>query len=882
MGNKKEKGTEKDEKSKEEIVLVNDEEFLVVGIGASAGGLEALELFFRHLPDVEHLAFVVIQHLDPTYVGMMPELLQRLTSLKVMEAQNGMVVLPKHVYVLPSNKSMTIRKGKLLLFEPTEARGLRLPIDIFFRSLALDKQSKSIGIVLSGMGADGSIGLKSIKEQNGLVLVQEPSTAKFDSMPFNAIDAVLPDIVASPQELPVKLLDYLYFAPLNPNYQGLKNIPISEVEKIILLLRQETGNDFSLYKKNTLLRRIDRRKSVHQIDKMSDYVQLLQQNPQEINILFKELLIGVTSFFRDSDVWEYLRDNVLPNLFESLPDGHILRAWVTGCSSGEEAFSLAIIFKEALEKCKTPRGLTLQIFATDVDADAIEKARKGFFVSNIEADVSPERLSRFFVPENHGYRVKSNIREMIVFAPQNVIKDPPFTKLDIISCRNMLIYMEFELQKKLMLLFNYILNPNGILILGSAESPGNDGRLFKEIHARTKIYERVDYSDITQLTGFPSAYFTSKIQSQKKPQTNKYDNIQQIAEELILKEFAPPCVLVNDHGDILYISGKTEEYLELPAGKANWNIYYMARPGLKQTIPTALSKALQSNQKIVSPYIKIGSGSQAQYVNVVTQKITTNGSINELILMVFDKQKKISELKEVPEKNIDQQSNKRIVELEEELKRSYEELQNTREEMQTSQEELKSTNEELQSTNEELQSTNEELTTSKEEMQSLNEELQTVNAELQSKVNDFKRSSDDMKNLLNSTEIATLFLDKNLNIRRFTDQATRIIKLRNSDMGRPFTDLVSELQYPEIRQDATKVLQSLIPVVRAISTTDKNWYDVRIMPYRTLDDRIDGLVITFSDITESKKLEHALMAANEKLRQKESSSGANNKSADSS
>jgi two-component system CheB/CheR fusion protein len=424
---------------------VENTDFPIVGIGASAGGLEALEQFFENMPKDNGMAFVIIQHLDPTRIGIMPELLQRITSMKVVQVVDRIKVKPNCVYVIPPNKSMSMLNCALHLFDPVETHGLRLPIDVFFRSLAEDRLEKSIGIILSGMGSDGSLGLKAIKEKNGAVLVQEPGSAKFDSMPRNAIQSVIADIVAPANELPARLSEFLKFTPIVKDEIEKEVINKSNLEKIIILLREQSGHDFSLYKKNTLFRRIERRKGVHQIDKINNYVRFLQGNPKEVEILFKELLIGVTSFFRDTEVWDMLRDTILPSLVNNLPERYVLRAWVTGCSTGEEAYSLAIIFKEVMEKLKKHKNLSLQIFATDLDTDAIEIARKGFFSKNIAGDLTPERLNRFFTVEGDGYRVNNAIREMVVFAPQNVIKDPPFTKLDILSCRNMLIYMDSAL-----------------------------------------------------------------------------------------------------------------------------------------------------------------------------------------------------------------------------------------------------------------------------------------------------------------------------------------------------------------------------------------------------------------------------------------------------
>lgn len=833
--------------------IVEHKNFLVVGIGASAGGLEALEQFFGNMPVDTGMAFVVIQHLDPNNPGLMPELMQRITPMKVLQATDRLKIKPDCVYVIPPGKSLSLLKDTLLLFDLVEPRGLRLPIDTFFRSMALDRKEKSIAIVLSGMGSDGSQGIKAVKEENGMVLVQEPDNAKFDAMPRSAIDSVMPDIVAPADELPHRLIEFLRFVPEEAQEKDDNEKSKSKLDKIILLLRDHIGHDFSLYKKNTLLRRIERRKGVHRIDKISDYVRFLQENPKEIEILFKELLIGVTNFFRDPELWKRLKENILPSFLEKLPNGYIIRAWVTACSTGEEAYSLAIVLKELVDESK--KKISFQIFASDLDIDAIEKARKGYYNDNIITDVSPERLNRFFIPEGEGYRVNTVIRETIVFAQQNVIKDPPFTKLDLLLCRNMLIYMEPELQKKLIGLFNYSLNPGGILVIGTAETIGGFGDGFKELDSKYKIYKH--YSSVaTSETGFPSSFNRSGPVNESKAVPKISENIQSLTDNIILNSFAPPTVLVNDKGDIIYITGRTGKYLEPVAGKANWNIYVMAREGLRHELPGAFRKVMQNFEPVYLHNLRIENNGGIQRVDVILQRLEAPEPVRGSIILVFKDLPASEEIISSPKGQ--KVSSGRQKELQQELQRSYEELQSTREEMQTSQEELRSTNEELQSTNEELQSTNEELTTSKEEMQSLNEELQTVNIELQSKVNDYALASNDMKNLLNSTEIATLFLDKNLNIRRFTDPVTQIFKLRNTDIGRPITDLVTELEYPDIERNARQVLNSLITIETAISTINSRWFNIRIMPYRTFDDRIDGLVITFTDITKHKMLEFEL------------------------
>ncbi|WP_281299175.1 chemotaxis protein CheB [Flavobacterium limnophilum] len=845
---------------------LENNDFPIVGIGASAGGLETLEQFFAKMPQNTGMAFVIIQHLDPNHIGMMPELLQRMTTMKVIQVTDSLKVKPNCVYIIPPNKSMSILNGSLHLFAPIETHGIRLPIDIFFRSLADDRQEKSIGIILSGMGSDGSLGLKAIKEKNGIVIVQEPSTAKFDGMPRSAVETVIADIIAPVEELPAKLINIVKFIPLKKNDPEIDSKNKSNLDKIIILLREQTGHDFSLYKKSTLFRRIERRKGIHQIDKIQNYVRFMQENPKETEILFKELLIGVTSFFRDTAVWEKLKEQVLPEMLEKLPNGYVMRAWVTGCSTGEEAYSLAITFKEVMEKIKKHRNISLQIFATDLDIDAIEKARKGIFPPNIITDVSPERLSRFFIVENDGFRINAGIREMVVFAPQNVIKDPPFTKLDILTCRNMLIYMEAELQKKIIRLFNYSLNPGGIMVLGSAETLGTDNEGFEILDAKLKIFKRSQKPTSPGLLDFPSSFSIPNKTNIKALTTPVIEeNIQTLANQILLQRFAPASVLVSEKGDIIYITGRTGKYLEPVAGKANWNIFAMLRDDLKLELPIAFQKALKNYDPIQLRKIKIENYGNDQYVDVTLQQIEKPEGIKGKVMIVFKDLPEMSEPK-VDAKKGKETSSARQKELEIELQQSLEDLQTIREEMQTSQEELKSTNEELQSTNEELQSTNEELTTSKEEMQSLNEELQTVNIELQSKVIDYVQANNDMKNLLNSTDIATLFLDKELNIRRFTDPITNIFKVRNTDIGRPFTDLVTDLQYPEIGIHAKQVIKTLNFIEKSVVTLDGRWFDIKIMPYRTLDDHIDGLVLTFNDVTKFKKLELELKEANEKLK----------------
>ena len=836
--------------------------FPIVGIGASAGGLEALEQFLGHVPAGSGMAFVIVQHLDPTHKGIMPELLQRATGMKVIQVKDRTRVRPDCVYVIPPNKDMSILHGVLHLLEPAAPRGLRLPIDFFLRSLAQDQQEHSIGVILSGMGSDGTLGLRAIKEKAGVVLVQEPATAKFDGMPRSAIDAGLADIVAPVDELPGKIIAYLQRTPLIARTEAaLEDKTQSALEKAVILLRAHTGHDFSLYKRNTLYRRIERRMGIHQINKMAAYVRYLQENSQELDLLFKELLIGVTNFFRDPAAWEQLREQAIPALLASRSPGQALRAWVPGCSTGEEAYSLAIVFKEAVEQAKPKGNFALQIFATDLDRDAIDKARQGVFPDNIAADVSPERLSRFFAKEERGYRVRKEIREMVIFAPQNLIMDPPFTKLDILSCRNLLIYLTPEVQKKLIPLFHYSLSPGGILFLGSAETIGGFTDLFAPLSGKSRIFRRTESGLRPEPVEFPSSFSAAPPAGpEARPAPKPPLSLQSLADQLVLQRYSPPAVLVNDKGDIFYISGRTGKYLEPAAGKANWNIFAMAREGLRYELSGAFQKALRQKDSVTLHGLKVGTNGGEQCVDVTVQRLEEPGPLQGLVMIVFTDVAAPVAAKAAVRPPKAHARSARLAELEQELLQVRAEARATHEEMQTSQEELRSANEELQSTNEELQSTNEELTTSKEEMQSLNEELQTVNTELQAKVDELSRASNDMKNLLNSTDIATLFLDNDLNVRRFTPQATKIIKLIPADVGRPITDLASELRYPELAEDAREVLRTLASAEKPIGARDGRWFTVRIMPYRTLDDRIDGVVITFADITAAKTLEAKLRA----------------------
>ena len=838
--------------------------FPIVGIGASAGGLEALDEFLKHLPSNCQLALVVIQHLAPTLPGMMVELLQRSTTMKVVQASEQLIIKPGNIYVIPPGKDLSMLRGKLVLFPPAEPHGQRLPINFFFEAMAQDLGARATALILSGMGSDGTLGAKAIREKGGLVLVQDPASAKYDGMPGSIVREGLAQLIAAPAQLAVDLIRLLSGELKPPMKEPLASEKDrSSFDRICILLRGRTSHDFSLYKKSTIYRRIERRMGIHAIDSISTYAKFLQENPQELDLLFKELLIGVTNFFRDPESWEQLAKEVLPELITSRPEGGALRAWVAGCSTGEEAFSLAITFKEVLAALQPTASFTLQIFATDLDQDAIEKARLGLYGPRAMSALSEERRSAWFTPEEHGFRVRKEIREMVVFATHDVLQHPPLIRLDLLLCRNLLIYLSSDLQKRLFPVFHYSLNPDGHLFLGSAESIGSFSDLFAPLPGRSRLFSRKTASGTPRLLippvippVIPPA---TRARSREASMPKNPINLQSLADQVLLHQFAPAAVLTSEGGDILYISGKTGKYLEPAMGQANWNIFAMAREGLRTELGLAHRRAIGQKEPVVVKGLRVGTNGGTLIVDLTVKALDGPEALRGTVMTVFMDHPDVPAAKRSKAGKGTPASQVRSAELEAALKSALDELQTSREEMQTSQEELKATNEELQSTNEELQSTNEELTTSKEELQSLNEELQTVNAEQQSKVEELSATNNDMKNLLDATDIATLFLDEHLNVRRFTKGATRIFKLIPGDVGRPITDIVNSLDYPDLAEDATEVLQSLVFREKEVSANEgQTWFATRILPYRTIKNAISGVVITFGDITRAKALEAEL------------------------
>ena len=830
----------------------------IVGVGSSAGGLEALGKMFQNMPTDSGVGFVLIQHLDPSHKSSMVELLSRYTDMEVLEIEDGMHVEPNKLYVTPPNKNIGIINGTLHLAVPKEPHGLRRPIDFFFQSLADDLEEYSIGIILSGFGSDGTIGMRAIKSMGGMLIAQDPESAVSGSMPSSAIDTDLVDYVASPEKIANNLISYVKRLGKRPPKKiiGKDEESLGSLQKILILIRNRTGHDFSLYKESTINRRIARRMNVHQIDKVSDYLKYIQQHPKEINTLFKELLINVTSFFRDPEAFKIFEKYLKSEVLDKKMDGERVRVWIPGCSTGEELYSIAMIIYEYIEA--SGKHLEIQLFGTDIDDDAINTARTATYPSTIVANVNPERLKRFFTKKGEGYRVKKNIREMAIFAPHDVLINPPFSKLDAVSCRNVLIYMNKDAQKKMLSAFNYALKPEGILFLGPSESISNFVESFKTLDNKWKIYKskKTSQTPAGDFVKFPYAKMPQDYTTVEDLEIiGKTDqNIAKNVEKLLIEKYAPPTVIVNNEGRIVFIHGRVGKYLEPAEGVANLSIVDMAREGIKFELNSAINEAIIKNKDVVYENLDVKTNGNYQLINLIVRPIEKPKLMENLLMVTFKDIERVPKNKEkipetTPKKDI------RIQELEEELRVTKDRLHTTIEELETSNEELKSANEELQSMNEELQSTNEELETSKEELQSLNEELLTVNTELQNKVDQLSEVNDDMNNLLNSIEIPTIFVDKDIKIKRFTKETTKLINLIPSDVGRPLEDIVSNVEYDDMIIDIKEVMDRVIYKEEEVHTKDGKWYLVRIIPYKTTENIIDGAVITFTDISEQKEVQ---------------------------
>ena len=842
----------------------------VVGLGASAGGVQALAAFLGAAPADAGVAWVIVQHLDPRRETLLSRVLQRVTAMPVRQAEEGQRLLPDTVHVIAPGTSLTVESTALHVGPLADPSGARHPVDTLLTSLAQTFGARGAGVVLSGTGSDGAAGMRALRAAGGLTAAQTPGTAEFTGMPQAALATGSVDLVGAPQELPgLMVAAWRRRGGGTPSGAAIDGEAVEtsrSLDAILQLLRQRRRLDLFLYKRSTLLRRIRRRMDIHRLAALPDYERLLAHSDAELDLLAREVLIGVTAFFRDREVWQALRTHTLPALLQAREDGAALRAWVPGCSTGEEAYSLAMAFREALDAVPGRARCTLQIFATDLSADAIDRARRGCYAGPLRGEVSAARLARFFTPHAGGWRVSSEIREMVVFAPHDVNHDPPFTRLDLISCRNLLIYLTAPLQRRLLPLFHYSLRPGGLLLLGSSEAIGRFDDLFETVDGRLKLYRRrattvapsvPDFSfrrpwagggtpeDLASamMNDEPSAQAPAvEPSSPAPPSVPATADVSALAERALLALFGPAAVLVNESGDIVYIHGRTGRYLEPAAGRVNWNVHAMARPGLRAGLGEALRRAVASRDIVDGGALPLEDPAGPPAVHLAAHPLDATSGLEGMVLLVF---RDVGPGRPAARRR---GAGPLRRDLEAELQAAREEAQSLREEMRASQEELQAANEELQSTNEELQSTNEELTSSKEEMQSMNEELQSVNAELQAKLDDLAVAHSDIRNLLNSTDIATLFLDRGLHVRRFTERARHLIRLRDGDVGRPIGELSSSLDYPQLEDDVREMLRTLMPCERQVRSHDGRSYAVRILPYRTQDEVIDGAVLTFMDV----------------------------------
>jgi two-component system CheB/CheR fusion protein len=822
---------------------------IVVGIGASAGGLEAFKKFLNHMPADSGMAFVLVPHLDPKHKSLMAELLSRQTTMVVGEAEHQMPLEPDHVYVIPPNKDLSISRGRLQLSTPSEPRLLRTAIDAFFGSLAREQQERAIGIILSGTGSHGTQGIREIKLAGGMVMVQDPTTAEYDQMPRSAIATGTVDFVLAPEAMPAALVKYVEHP-----YLRLEDAPpgaperLAEVmTRVLALLRTRARYDFRCYRKKTLLRRMQRRMGLRQINDFESYLEFLRESAGETEALAKDLLIGVTSFFREPEAFELLRLQVLSKLFARGAPDEPIRVWVAGCATGEEAYSVGMLLLE--EAARAGYVPAIQVFATDLNEEALAVGRHGIYPETIAPDVGADRLHRFFTRvDDHRYQVVKQLRDIVVFARQNLIADPPFTRLQLISCRNLLIYMEPEVQQKVISLFHFALGEGGYLFLGSQESIGRQVDLFESLSKRWRIFRRIGETrrgaaDIPILEPVDDARPGAAA-----PARARRVNLADLAQRLLLHEFAPAAVVINRKYEILYLSGPTSEFLELPTGEPTRDLIAMAHPGFRSRVRAVCHRAMREHVTVVDHEARIVHGADGRQLGcVITVKpITEPKELDGLFLVTFEPR---PDSAPTPTPAASGQPTA-VGQLEYELKATREDLQNTIEELESANEELKASNEEIMSMNEELQSANEELETSKEELQSMNEELSTVNNQLQERIEEREKITNDLTNLVNSTEIATVFLDTTLCVKLFTPPTARLLNLLPSDIGRPLRDLAPKFHDRTLLNDCAEVLTRLVPHDQEVATEAGRRFLRRIVPYRTADNRIEGVVITFVDLTE--------------------------------
>jgi two-component system CheB/CheR fusion protein len=839
--------------------------FMIVGVGASAGGFEAFKELLEALPAPTGMAFVFIQHLEPSHESMLPALLGRCTTMPVSQALDGTAVEPDHVYVVPPNANLIILGGVLTLQVIDKSAGRHKTIDFFFRSLASDQGNKAVGVVLSGTASDGVLGLKAIKAEGGITLVQDEQSAKFDSMPRSAIMAGVADFVMPPRDIARELIK------IKNHFPRLVRLPTSipdesrlsedkdDLRKLLALVWSVSHVDFSAYKQSTLRRRILRRMVLHKLEKLSHYLRYLEENPAEVKALYQDLVINVTSFFRDPEVFEALKAEIFPQILSGKSPDSPLRIWIPGCSTGEEVYSLAICILESLGDKSS--SVPIQIFGTDISETAVDKARAGIYPENIEADVSPERLRRFFVKGEAGYQVSKPIRDLCIFARQNVFKDPPFSNLDLISCRNVLIYFGPELQKKVLPMFHYALNPNGYLLLGNSESIGAFADLFGLAHKRHKIYSKKSVSPRLILDLARGDYGMERqgaVAAIHEGLPKSFDP-QKEAERLLLDRYSPPGVLVNGDMNILQFRGRTGFFLEPAPGGASFNLLRMAKEGLMIPLHTAIHEATESHTTVKKDDILFKGNGESYRVGIEVIPIGNPPlTLEKFFLILFQNLRPATgpnayqvlnnpprETEPAADKG---EQNEELHRLRQELAATKEYLQSVIESQEAFNEELRSANEEILSSNEELQSTNEELETAKEELQSANEELTTLNEELQTRNHELAKVNDDLTNLLTSINIAIVMLDNGLRVRRFTPCAERLFNLIPTDIGRPFSDINPRISVPSLVPFIQDVLESLS--TREIEVQDGNgrWYNLRVRPYKTMDNKIDGAVLALVDI----------------------------------
>ncbi|HEX9555261.1 MAG TPA: chemotaxis protein CheB [Reyranella sp.] len=822
----------------------------VVGIGASAGGIGALEALLPLLKADSGTAFVIVQHLDPNHQSLLVSLLSRDTEIPVVEATDRMPIEPDHIYVIPRNATLTMSADHLRLGPIAEHRGQRAPIDAFFISLAEAKGENAACVILSGTGSDGTVGLRAIKEHGGLTIAQDG--AEYDGMMRSAVRTGMVDFVLPIDEIPSKLDDYfqhLIEIDGRKGPDGVRQETVGHLANICALLRLRTGHDFSGYKDKTVTRRVQRRMQVLQIDEVPDFIERLRKEPQELDALLQDLLIGVTNFFRDPQAFEALEREVIPHLFEGKGPDDTVRVWVPGCSTGEEAYSIAMLLRE--HGPKDQAAPKLQIFASDIDEESLQLARVGRYPSTIVTDVPPARLERYFVREDGTYRIVSDLREICLFSAHNILRDAPYSKLDLIACRNLLIYLTPDLQNRLIPLFHYALNDSGYLFLGTSENVTRHSRLFATVDKSHRIFKRRPQIE-RRLPEFPLTAPEGALRRVPPAHrtTVEHEPLQTMAERQLLDRYSPAYVVINADGELIHGSGRTGKYLELAPGAPRMDIFSMARTGLRADLRVGVHKAVSTGQVTIQKSIVVGTNGGRQTIDLVVQPMRAGASQEMLYLVVFQDVGGIRMASESESAGVEELESDNLRQLEMELRTTRERLQTTTEELESSNEELKSGNEELSSMNEELQSANEELETSKEELQSINEELQTVNAELNARVEELSRANSDIANLLESTQIATVFLDRNLAVKSFTPAAKDVFRLVESDTGRPITHVRARFRSDTVQEDAERVLRTLSTIEHQVeSNYNDARYMMRMMPYRTVDDVIGGVVITFVDIT---------------------------------